>query len=806
MPDRFVRMTIRMASTKMCPQVRWISLSIVLVLTTAFTSDVYADETATRPLTVGASLEMRRLLNPLAPIEYSPDGRKYAIRVARDDIERNGTWVDVLVGQLDSVQQAAVIDTVATLFTTSERDDDTARTSPVHPARMKLAWRNDSKQIGLLWNNGKEPTQVVAVDLDTRAVFKLTNHPTSIRDFTATIGNDRIVYIAAPEVSSRRKQLHAAANRGGLVASGSLIPLLEGHLDGEWPYLQAELYVSSAGQQAPRKLVCERSIRCEWAIAAPESISPNGRYAVALSLPAAQLPLEWDKYAHEDLRSELRAARLEPDSYDIGLRIQRTALIDLERGEVRPLWNAPGYFLGGMPKVIWSMDGNSILIGPTFVPIENADEAGMAGLAVAEVDVRTGRTSLIPVPKELRGKMHPVAWNKDGVIELGDGEASLRYTKGRNGWVPLRDAGRRVAAPVSRSPVVVELRQDLNTPPTLYAVDSISGVEHKILEVEPRLKDYTLGRVNAVEWSDSEGRPWRGRLYYPVGYVSEQRYPLVVQLDAPNFRRDSDREFSLVGAGDVRTAGYAAQALANRGIAVLSLSRHHYREMKETTQEAKVYMDGVDSAVAHFTEQGLVDSNRVGLIGYSRTGWYAQYIISHSKMHFAAAIAVDNLDLGYVEIVLLGMEESSFRPIGAPPFGEGLLRWFEESPGFNTHRVRTPLRVELDSGGLNSLLGGWETFSLLRYQKKPVELVLVPQFAHGDHPVQIPAQKLFSQEGTVDWFDFWLSGREDPDPRKAEQYQRWRRLYAQQERVVAERRAAGEAVADLPPLRANSLK
>jgi hypothetical protein len=28
----------------------------------------------------------------------------------------------------------------------------------------------------------------------------------------------------------------------------------------------------------------------------------------------------------------------------------------------------------------------------------------------------------------------------------------------------------------------------------------------------------------------------------------------------------------------------------------------------------------------------------------------------------------------------------------------------------------------------------------------------------------------------VDWFDFWLNSHEDPDPSKAEQYSRWRKL------------------------------
>jgi hypothetical protein len=28
----------------------------------------------------------------------------------------------------------------------------------------------------------------------------------------------------------------------------------------------------------------------------------------------------------------------------------------------------------------------------------------------------------------------------------------------------------------------------------------------------------------------------------------------------------------------------------------------------------------------------------------------------------------------------------------------------------------------------------------------------------------------------VDWFNFWLRDNDDPDPAKAEQYKRWRKL------------------------------
>jgi hypothetical protein len=35
---------------------------------------------------------------------------------------------------------------------------------------------------------------------------------------------------------------------------------------------------------------------------------------------------------------------------------------------------------------------------------------------------------------------------------------------------------------------------------------------------------------------------------------------------------------------------------------------------------------------------------------------------------------------------------------------------------------------------------------------------------------------MLSQHGNVNWFCSWLSGEEDPNPAKAEQYKRWRKL------------------------------
>jgi hypothetical protein len=46
----------------------------------------------------------------------------------------------------------------------------------------------------------------------------------------------------------------------------------------------------------------------------------------------------------------------------------------------------------------------------------------------------------------------------------------------------------------------------------------------------------------------------------------------------------------------------------------------------------------------------------------------------------------------------------------------------------------------------------------------------------ASHNVDQPWGRFTSQQGSVDWFVYWLTGREDPDPIKLEQYARWHKL------------------------------
>jgi dipeptidyl aminopeptidase/acylaminoacyl peptidase len=311
----------------------------------------------------------------------------------------------------------------------------------------------------------------------------------------------------------------------------------------------------------------------------------------------------------------------------------------------------------------------------------------------------------------------------------------------------------------------VRKRESINQPPQLVAEDKASGLSHVIWDPNPQLKDIKLGPAEVIHWKDDTGYEWEAGLVKPPGYTLGKRYPLVIQTHGFDKGR-------FLSTGSF-TSAFAAQALAAQGIAVLQMGWNPNNFV--TPKEGPDQVAGFESVVKKLAEEGVIDPARVGAIGFSRTVYHVLAAITTAEHPFAAASVTDGVTLGYFEYLFavdggLGREADAIN--GGKPFGaEGLKNWLARSPEFNMDRVRTPLL--LLEPGTRAVFADWEPYAALRYLKKPVDLIMLQA---GTHVMTNPTQRLASETSNVDWFRFWLKGEEDPDPQKAEQYIRWRRL------------------------------
>src|SRR5205807_2214944 len=139
---------------------------------------------------------------------------------------------------------------------------------------------------------------------------------------------------------------------------------------------------------------------------------------------------------------------------------------------------------------------------------------------------------------------------------------------------------------------------------------------------------FELGWTEDIQWEDGRGNTWKGRLYYPINFVSGRPAPLVIQthgLPPPS-------TFSLYGSNVPLGPGisvYAAQTLAGRGIAVLQVQDKPIDGVLMTPHEPELYAEAYEAAIASLASRGVVDRSRVGLLGYSRTVWHVEYALTH---------------------------------------------------------------------------------------------------------------------------------------------------------------------------------
>jgi len=316
----------------------------------------------------------------------------------------------------------------------------------------------------------------------------------------------------------------------------------------------------------------------------------------------------------------------------------------------------------------------------------------------------------------------------------------------------------------------IKVEEAFDRPPMLVAVEKQAS--RVIWDPNPELKNIDLGEATVYTWKDKEGRDRRGGLYRPTNFKLGQRYPLVIQTHG-----FVESEFRPSG---LYPTAFAATELTAAGIIVLQVEEGDCVTVRP--DEASCGVSAYEAAASQLVSEGLVNPERIGIIGFSRTCFYVMQTLTTNSLHIRAASITDGVMGSYLQYMIaveggsgIGHEADSM--IGAPPFGEGLQLWLKRSSGFNLDKVTAPLLVVGTSPF--SALFMWEPYAGLRYLQKPVDLIML-NAAH-EHVLTNPGVRMASQGESVDWFRFWLQDYEDPDPEKAEQYKRWHELRKMQQ-------------------------
>jgi dipeptidyl aminopeptidase/acylaminoacyl peptidase len=717
------------------------------------------DIDAQRPVTVADAITMTRLSDQHYSLggssegrvaQFSPDGKRFSILLEKGDMVHNTNVYSLLLFETSQAFDSPKPRVLAALSSSSNR-----------PAIKDPKWLEDNRTLVFLCEEEGKTSQVCSLDRTTGEIKRVTQHDTPILSFAVSREGETIVFLAEPPARTEQRN----QNGRGIVITAETPDAIPQD-DCVCPRVGLteanQLYIQRG--TAPERRVYFRDFMFPYQSI---SMSPDGHYAV---IPAAvtDVPEGWKGYK-DPLVQKYANEKRSPGRYSF---LGRYLLLDLNSGEIRPLIDAP--LAATTQGIAWSEDSRSVVVSGTFLPLskDGPQERTLRETTsfVVEVDIHGGGLTKI-TDRELQLTKWLYSLQKivlqPRFVSMG---AHVAFRKIAGSW------GEVAVSPTDEqgdTPLTLTLQEDLNTPPDIYVSDHRGGSPTLLLALNPQFKDIALGHAESVSWKATDGHEVAGTLFLPPQFQVGAKYPLVMQTHGLNGRR-----FEVDGPWH---SAFAARMLAGRNIVVLEIGHAKVPEQDvpyfNSPDEAPREMAGYEGAVDYLDAKGMIDRGRVGILGFSRTVWKVEFTLTHSKYSFAAATLADGFDAGYWQyLVYRGADTDFVRVNGGQPFGEGLEHWLHRSPGFLLERVRTPIRLE--AYGSYSALGSWEWFSGLTHLSKPVELIYLPG---APHLLVKPWDRLASQQGTVDWFCFWLKGEEDTDPTKAEQYARWRELRKLQE-------------------------
>jgi dipeptidyl aminopeptidase/acylaminoacyl peptidase len=305
------------------------------------------------------------------------------------------------------------------------------------------------------------------------------------------------------------------------------------------------------------------------------------------------------------------------------------------------------------------------------------------------------------------------------------------------------------------------------TPAEVAVADLATGKVRTLVDVNPEIKNLQLSTARRIDVSNKYGDQFWGHLVLPPNYEPGRRYPLIITL-----YRDGD-DFLRGGVGDE----YPIQVFAANGFAILNFDIGKFRNVKpgdfETaTLELQSPIEGMAAAVDKLTNMGIIDPARVGITGFSFGAALVAYGISHTDL-FHAAIESGGGELD-PDLYFLGDDRNRVYLLNrlglGPPGSESAARWQRISASLNARYIVSPLLINAAD---SEYLLDMPFVTTLRDSSKPVEMFI---YANQLHEKNQPKHRYEIYERNLDWFRFWLQGREDSDSKKTEQYRRWENL------------------------------
>jgi dipeptidyl aminopeptidase/acylaminoacyl peptidase len=288
-------------------------------------------------------------------------------------------------------------------------------------------------------------------------------------------------------------------------------------------------------------------------------------------------------------------------------------------------------------------------------------------------------------------------------------------------------------------------------------LDQISNIGEwgRLTNSNPQIKNLALGETEEIEWKSSDGKMVGGVLVKPVNYERGKRYPLIVQIHGGPA---SASTLAFIGSH-----GYYSHVYAGAGYVCLL---PNYRGSTNYGEKFKMEIGGdyfrqayddIMAGVDHLINTGLVDGDKMGVMGWSAGGHWSNWILTHTdrfKAISSGAGAVNWISM-YAQSDIQRNREFYYG--GRPPY-EDFDKYWNVSPLKYIKNARTPTLIHVVDGDPRVPRPQSEELHMaLKKIGVPTEFFVYPGATHG---ITEPRNQMVKMVSEFNWFEKWIRGKQ----------------------------------------------
>lgn len=516
------------------------------------------------------------------------------------------------------------------------------------------AWSPDGTRIAFLAKNGagdKAKTQVFVMPLDGGDAHPITDAKDGVEQFAWRPDGNAIAYAAVDP-----KPMHKGADR----FRDSFVFTTEPIVMRERPR-PAHLY-----------LIAASGGRAEQLTFGPRSVATS----------EAQSTLSWSPDGKTLAFTDTPNGILNDESYS------RVALLDVAAKKIRYLTAHAAW----ETNALFSPDGKHV----AYLYSDGDPQVNLVQAYVTSVQGGTGEPVSAPIDRAVNG----IAWSRDSnglYVTTDDDTAIALFSVSMGGRQPHRVAmgDLCVQSPldgaVASNGAMVFVATSTKQPPELF-YRSPAGKTEKLTDLNGDIARLDLASSERITYPTSLGMNGDAVLFTPPTFVSGRRYPMVVYIHG-----------GPTGAS-VRGFDFWAQAMAARGWLVLRPNYRGSDNLGVRYQRAVLYDPdegpGKDimAAVDAVRSRGVVDDRRIAVSGWSYGGIMTAWMISRYHI-WSSAVSGASVDDWFTDY---GTADDSLADVdlfhGSPYVGDNAPEWRKASAISYVKDVTTPVLILSDVG------------------------------------------------------------------------------------------------------------